>query len=169
MVLGSTLAALVGASTVNHTPTRPATVSAAEPLLSYELDRLYRSPRRAPNVDLSSERAEAGRILLTSSGHSGLSSDDRAYLIQQVASTTGLSSTDAEHRVDSVVANSKTAIARTRRSTVILAFSLATALLLGAVAAWAAACTGGRHRDGAPLPDWMEHSNRFERKRIVIQ
>jgi hypothetical protein len=28
---------------------------------------------------------------------------------------------------------------------------------------------GGRHRDGAPLPEWMAHSNRFERKRIVIQ
>jgi len=169
VVLGSTLAALIGASTLNRTPTRPATVSAAEPLLSYELDRLYRSPRRAPNVDLSSERAEAGRILLTSSGHNGLSSDDRAYLIQQVAATTGLSPTDAERRVDSVVENSKTAIGRTRRSTIILAFSLATALLLGAVAAWASACAGGRHRDGAPLPEWMVHSNRFERKRIVIQ
>ena len=169
VVLGSMLAAVVGASALSRNPSRPATVSAAEPLLSYELDRLYRSPRRAPNVDLSSERAEAGRILLTSSGHSGLSSDDRAYLIQQVAATTGLSPTDADHRVDSVVANSKTAITRTRRSTIILAFSLATALLLGAVAAWAAACAGGRHRDGAPLPEWMAHSNRFERKRIVIQ
>ena len=169
VVLGSALAAFVGASTLSHSSPRPANAGAAEPLLSYELDRLYRSPHRTPNVDFSSERAEAGRILLTSSGHNGLSSDDRAYLVQQVASTTGLSPTDAEHRVDSVVSNSKTAIARTRRSTIILAFSLATALLLGAVAAWASACAGGRHRDGAPLPEWMAHSNRFERKRIVIQ
>ena len=169
VVLGSILAALVGASTLNHTPTRPTTVSAAEPLLSYEIDRLYRSPRRAPNVDLTSERAEAGRILLTASGHNGLSSDDRSYLIQQVAGTTGLSPTNSEHRVDSVIANSKTAIARTRRSTIIVAFSLATALLLGAVAAWAAASAGGRHRDGAPLPEWMAHANRFERRQIAIR
>jgi len=38
---------------------------------------------------------------------------------------------------------------------VILAFSVATALLLGAVIAWAAACTGGRQRDGASMPHWM--------------
>ena len=55
------------------------------------------------------------------------------------------------------------------RSTIILAFSLAAATLLGAVAAWAGACAGGRHRDGGPLPEWMEHANRFERRRIVVQ
>ena len=70
---------------------------------------------------------------------------------------------------DNVIAGSKTALTRSRRSTVILAFSLATALLLGAVAAWAAACAGGRHRDGAPLPEWMAHSNRLERRRILVQ
>jgi len=167
VVLGATLAALVGASALNRNAPRSTTVSSAEPLLSYELDRLYRSPRRAPNADLSSERAEAGRILLTSSSHSGLNSDDRSFLIQQVAAATGLSPADAERRVDNVVANSKTAIQRTRHSTIILAFSIATALLLGAIAAWAAACAGGRHRDGAALPGWMTRSNEFERRRIV--
>src|SRR6185437_3119036 len=161
VVLGATLAAWVGASALNRNAPRSTTVSSAEPLLSYELDRLYRSPRRAPNADLSSERAEAGRILLTSSSHSGLNSDDRSFLIQQVAAATGLSPADAERRVDNVVANSKTAIQRTRHSTIILAFSIATALLLGAIAAWAAACAGGRHRDGAALPGWMTRSNEF--------
>lgn len=169
VVLGAVLAGLVGASALSHRPSGATNVSAAEPLLSYEIDRLYRSARRSPNVDMTSERAEAGRILLTSSGHNGVSSDDRTYLVQQVASTTGLSATDAEHRVDSAVANSKIAIANTRRSTIILAFSLAAALLVGAIAAWAAACAGGRHRDGAPLPAWMAHANSFERKRITIR
>jgi hypothetical protein len=155
VVLGSILAALVGASTLSRSSLSATNASAAEPLLSYELDRLYRAARRPPNVDLSSERAEAGRIPLTSSGHDGMSADDRAYLIQQVSSATGLSPAEAERRVDNVIANSKTALTRSRRSTIILAFSLATALLLGAVAAWAAACVGGRHRDGAPLPEWM--------------
>jgi hypothetical protein len=98
-----------------------------------------------------------------------VSPDDRTYLIQQVGTTSGLSATDAERRVDNGIANAKTALIRSRRSTIIFAFSLATALLLGAVAAWAAACAGGRHRDGAPLPEWMLHSDKFARRRIVIQ
>ena len=158
VVLGVALAALLGSATLsrsNNTTASPRT-SAAEPLLSYELDRLFRPARRAAaNVDLSQERAEAGRILLTSSSHSGMSSEDRTYLAQLVAANTGLAGPDVERRVDTVIANSQTAIARSRRSSVILAFSVAAALLLGAVIAWAAAGVGGRHRDGAPLPHWM--------------
>ena len=167
VVMGAALAGLIGASAINRpsVPTTSANSSAAEPILSYELDRLFRSARRPANVDLNSERAEAGRILLTSSSHEGVSADDRTYLIQQVAATTGLAAADAERRVDNVIASSRTALARSRRSTIILAFSLAAALLLGAVAAWAAASAGGRHRDGAPLPEWMAGSNPFERSR----
>jgi hypothetical protein len=170
VVLGATVAALAGVATAGRpSPATAAASSAAEPVLSYELDRLFRSARRPPNVDLRADRAEAGRILLTSSGHDGVSTDDRAYLIQLVGATTGLSPADAERRVDNGIANARTALNRSRRSTIILAFSLATALLLGAVAAWAAACAGGRHRDGAPLPEWMVHSDRLARRRIVVQ
>ncbi|TYL90837.1 hypothetical protein FXB40_29850 [Bradyrhizobium rifense] len=170
VVMGAILATLLGAATLSRNPAgaTSARTSAAEPLLSYELDRLYRAGRRAPTTDLSSERAEAGRILLTSSSHDGMSTDDRSYLIQQVAGATGLAATDAERRVDTVIANAKTAIARSRRSTIILAFSVATAILLGAIAAWAAACAGGRHRDGEPLPQWMVHSNSLDRRRTVL-
>ena len=169
VVIGSMVAALIGAATVTRANPTSANVSAAEPILSYELDRLFRSARRPPNVELRSDRAEAGRILLTSSGHDGVSPDDRAYLIQQVGATTGLAAADAERRVDNGIANARAALNRSRRSTVVLAFSLATALLLGAVAAWAAACAGGRHRDGSPLPEWMVHSEKMARRRIVIQ
>ena len=170
VVMGAVLATLLGAATLSRTPTgvTSARTSAAEPLLSYELDCLYRAGRRAPTTDLSSERAEAGRILLTTSSHDGLSADDRAYLIAQVAGTTGLAPADAERRVDTVIANAKTAIARSRRSTIILAFSVATAILLGAIAAWAAACAGGRHRDGEPLPEWMAHANALDRRRAAL-
>jgi hypothetical protein len=167
VVMGALLAALIGAATVSRTsPARSASqATAAEPLLSYELDRLFRAARRAPNVDLSAERAEAGRILLTTSSHSGVSSDDRTYLIQQVGALTGLSPADSERRVDNTLGNARTAIQRSRRSTIIVAFSIAAAVLLGAVAAWAAASAGGRHRDGAPLPDWMARSDTFVRRR----
>jgi hypothetical protein len=167
VVLGAALVALIGAAAVSRSAPSSAHTSAAEPVLSYELDRLFRAPRRPPNVDLSSERAEAGRILLTASGHDGVSADDRTYLIQQVAAVTGLAPADAERRVDSVIANAKTALTRSRRSTIILAFSLAASLLLGAAAAWAGAASGGRHRDGAPLPEWMTHANRWERRRMM--
>jgi hypothetical protein len=169
VVMGAILAAWIGAATVSRTsPERgPAQASAAEPLLSYELDRLFRAGRRAPNIDLSAERAEAGRILLTTSSHSGMSAEDRTYLVQQVVALTGLAATDAERRVDSVIASATTAIARSRRSTIILAFSVATAILLGAVAAWAAACAGGRHRDGETLPEWM-HSKALDRRRAAV-
>lgn len=157
VVLGALLAALIGSAALTRsTSTLPAArTSAAEPLLSYEIDRLFRPARRAPNVDLAAERAEAGRILLTTSSHSGIAAEDRGYLIQMVAATTGLAAADAEKRADTGIANAKAAIDRSRRSTVILAFSVAAALLLGAVIAWAAAAAGGRHRDGAPMPHWL--------------
>jgi hypothetical protein len=168
VVIGATLAALVGmAASRPSTSTTPSTTT--EPsVLNYEIDHLFRSARRPPNVELSPVRAEAGRILLTSSSHDGVSADDRTYLVQEVTNVTGLSAADAERRVDATIANSKRAISRARASTVILAFSVATGLLLGAVAAWAGAAAGGRHRDGAPLPDWMVQSNRLHRKRTII-
>jgi hypothetical protein len=143
-----------------------APASTSEPsALSYEIDHLFRAGRRLPNAELEPIRAEAGRILLTSSSHSGVTTDDRSYLVQVVTAVTGLTGPDAERRVDTTIANAKKAIARTRASTVILAFSAATSLLLGAIAAWAGAEAGGRYRDGLPLPNWMNHKSRFNRRR----
>jgi hypothetical protein len=163
VILGAALAALIGSAALtrsNSTAMSAATnSSAAESLLSYELDHLFRNPRHPANVDLVQPRAEAGRILLTASSHTGMSSDDRAYLVQLVVATTGLAPADAERRVDAVIADAQTAIKKSRRSSVILAFSVAGALLLGAVISWAAACVGGRHRDGEPLPHWMRSSS----------
>ena len=164
VVLGAALAALIAMDAGRSTMlTQPA--SNTEPsVLSYEIDHLFRSTRRPPNADLAPLRAEASRVLLTSSSHSGVSSDDRAYLVQLVTATTGLAGPEADRRVDGAIANSKRAISRARASTIILAFCLATALLFGAAAAWAGAEAGGRHRDGTPLSDWMLHANRLNRR-----
>jgi hypothetical protein len=167
ILIGAIITALVGmaASRPTALTTPPST---SEPsVLSYELDHLLRGPRRPPNAELTPIRAEAARILLTSSSHNGVSADDRGYLVQIVSATTGLTGADAERRVDSAIAASKRAIGNARASTIILAFSIATSLLLGAVAAWAGAETGGRHRDGMPLPAWMVHSSRFNRRRVA--
>jgi hypothetical protein len=165
IVLGVALAALVAIGASRPTSlTQPATTT--EPsVLSYEIDHLFRSARRPPNLDLAPLRAEAGRVLMTSSSHTGVSPDDRGYLVQLVSATTGLAGADAERRVDTAIADSRTAISQVRASTIILAFSVATALLLGAVAAWAGAEAGGRHRDGMPLSGWMLHANRFNGRR----
>ncbi|MBR0751725.1 hypothetical protein JQ604_05985 [Bradyrhizobium jicamae] len=157
VLIGAIVLALVGWSTAQRPASERPSLNSAEPLLSYELDRLFRSARRPANIDIGLPRAEAGRILLTGSGHSGVSTDDRNYLIQQVAAMTGAPAADAEKRVDVAIADSRTSIAQLRRSSTILAFSIAAALLFGAVAAWAAAAVGGRHRDGATMPHWMVH------------
>ena len=156
VVMTVLITALVGSATLARVPsaqTVPA-ASAAEPMLSYELDRLFRPARRTPNAETAMERAEAGRVLLTSSSHSGVAAEDRAYLVQLVNGVTGLSGPDAERRIDNIIASAKTAIARSRRSAIIAAFSIAASILLGAAVAWFAACEGGRHRDGAE-PGWL--------------
>src|SRR5271166_11887 len=136
ILIGAVIAALIGMAGRSTALTVPA--SSSEPsVLSYEIDHLLRAPRRLPNAELVPIRAEAGRVLLTSSSHSGVTPEDRAYLVQMVIATTGLAGADAERRVDTAIADAKTAISHTRASTIILAFSLATSLLLGAIAAWA--------------------------------
>jgi hypothetical protein len=168
IVLGVFLAAFIGmaASRPSSLATPP---SATEPsVLSYEIDQLFRPARNRPaNADLTPARAEAGHILLTSSSHTGVTTEDRGYLIQLVSGATGLAGVDAERRVDAVISDSRKAIGKARASTIILAFSIATALLLGAAAAWAGAEAGGRHRDGMPLPYWMTRSNSFNKRRSV--
>lgn len=168
VVFGAALAALiVGLGAPAKTPLSSGLRSnAAEPLLSYELDRLLRAPRRPATLDLTGAREEAGRILLTTAGHSGLTQDDRAYLVQMVGSLTALPPADAERRVDDVIARSQTAIRNSRRTAVILAFSTAATLLVGSVVAWAAAVAGGRHRDGEALPHWMSHEDYLTHRRV---
>jgi hypothetical protein len=156
----------VGSAALTRTPSMqaaPSANSSAEPLLSYELDRMFRPARRGSNAESAAERAEAGRILLTASGHGGVMTEDRGFLVQLVGGVTGLAGADAERRVDTTIANAKTAIARSRRSAIIAAFSIAASILLGGIAAWAAAAEGGRHRDGAPPPEWIG-GNQFVRR-----
>lgn len=125
----------------------PAASVASENIIAYDLDRLLRADRR-PQGDMTYTRAEAGRILMTTSSHRGMLPEDRAYLVRLVALTTGLAPPDAERRVNEISAQAKQNIDRARRSGVILAFMTGAAALLGALAAWFAAIAAGRHRDG---------------------
>lgn len=169
VLMGAAVAIGIGAhSAASLAPasTAPST-TAAEPVLSYELDRLFRSTRRQQNVDMSAERAEAGRVLLTANSRAGVAADDRTFLVSQIGALTGLGQPEAERRVDTAIGNARSALRRSRATAVLLAFSLAAATLLGAVAAWGAAVAGGRHRDGAPVPGWMTGTPKFGRSRTM--
>jgi hypothetical protein len=128
---------------------------AGENLIAFDLDRLFRAERRPQNTDIRYARSEASRILLTSAGHTGVTPEDRNYLVTLTSTETGLARPDAERRIDSIIAQARDDIRKARRAAVILAFTAAAAALLGAVVAWLASCAGGRHRDGtAPSMTW---------------
>jgi hypothetical protein len=137
------------------TPTASPAATAGEPLIAYELDRLFRGDRRPIEGEITYSRAEAGRILLAATGRQGITADDRGYLVRLVAARTGIALPDAERRVDEAIAGATTAVQKARRSAVILGFATAVSLLLGAAVAWYASCVGGRHRDNvAPSLAW---------------
>jgi hypothetical protein len=164
VVIGALLAGLTASSLGSHGVSGVTSANAApEPLLSYQLDRLLRSERVPPADAVAYERAEAGRILLTSSSHSGVSGDDRNYLVHLVGRSAGLSPADAQRRVDAIIADSRDAIGRARHTAVLIGFMTAAALLIGAAVAWEAATLAGRERDGS-LVDYSGwwHPPQFE-------
>lgn len=142
------LAASVTSRVATPAATSSAASTASENTIAFDIDRLLRGERRATDgVDSQQTRGEVGRILLTSSSHSGVAADDRSYLVRLVGSRTGLAPNDAERRVDTAIANAKDNLSRARKSGIILAFMAGAAALLGAAAAWFAAVVGGQHRD----------------------
>ena len=152
------LVAAASAAVIASREVQPATspiATTSEPLIAYELDRLFRAGQRPFEGDLTYTRTEAGRILLTATGRRGIAPEDRTYLVRLVATRTGISQPDAERRVDDAIAGATTAVRKARRGAVILAFATAVSLLVGAATAWYASCVGGRHRDGvAPSLSW---------------
>lgn len=164
------LASLLTFATIRVPPgngelTRP-TASTAEPLLAFELDRLFRSDRRPVDPANDTEmRAQAARIITAGLGRSGMSGDDRTYLVRLVEQRTGLPQPDAEARVNQAISLSAEAIDRARHSAVILAFMIGASLLIGAAVAWAMATLGGKHRDTAFAPHFWR---RWEVDRLFI-
>ena len=128
-----------------------------------DLDRLLRGERRQGG-DMTQVRSEAARILMTGSSHSGMRADDRTYLVRLVSANTGLSQPDADRRVTEVSASAKENIDRARRAAGVLAFMAAAAALAGAAAAWYAAVTAGRHREGIEaVPDFWKWEQSYGR------
>jgi hypothetical protein len=158
VILGAGLAwgtaATISQASKNTVAAPNATTSASttEPgFLTFELDRLLWSDNRQ-QTNNPEARAEAGRILETGLGRKDMAKDDHDHLVQLVSAQTGLSSTDADHRVAQVISESRTAAKKARQSAVVIAFTVAAGLLAGAAAAWGSAVIGGRHRDENVAP-----------------
>jgi len=158
------VATLQAASRLGGTSAAASTSVAGENIIAFDLDRLFRGVR-APAGSMDYPRAEAARILLTTTSHSGMQADDRTYLVRLVMAMTGLAQPEAERRVDDVAQRAREDLNRSRRSAVILGFMVGAAALLGAIVAWYVACAAGRHRDGRealdPFWDWGRPVTRF--------
>jgi hypothetical protein len=163
VVITTLVAAAVTAATAPPALTRTAAPerSTGETLVAYELDRLFRA-QQPPDGDFSYGRAEASRILLAAASRRGVGPEDRVHLVRLVGARTGIAQSDAERRVDIAIAEARTAVSRARRAAVLVGFSSAVALLLGAAVSWFAASVGGRHRDDIappltwPWPFWRQ-------------
>ena len=153
VAMGAFLAAVTAAALASRSA--PAAMvpntTTGEPIIAYDLDRLFRSDKPVPAADMSYSRSEAARIALAASGQPGMRPEDRTHLARVVAGRTGVAAGDAEKRVDEFIGASSSAIKRARRSAILVAFMTATGLLLGAAVAWIGAAMGGSHRDGTPF------------------
>lgn len=92
-------------------------------------------------------RAEMSRVLAKAVTSSGVSEQDRPYLVSLVAARTGLPRAEAEKRVDQAVTSAREAADTARRGAALLGFITAASLILSLGAAWWAAIRGGHHRD----------------------
>ena len=138
----------------------PSTSVAGENTIAYELDQLFRSTRPADAAEMTQARGEAARILLTSSGHSGVSPEDRDYLTMLVATRAHVPPAEADARVSKAIPRAHDALKRARQAGVMVAFLSVVALLLGAVVSWFAAQEGGREREVGGAPTWRTWSTR---------
>jgi hypothetical protein len=141
--------------------TSASTSVAGENLLAYEVDKLFRSMKPATLADLQYSRSEASRILLTTQGHDGVTSDDRLYLTDLVAERTGLTDDEAAQRVNESIQRADDALTKARHTAVLEAFMTAAALMLGAVVAWFASLSGGRDRERDVAPWWSIQRHRI--------
>jgi len=166
-VLGSALSAAVGggvqaASNVASGAVMGSAASAESPTdnaTSYFVDMLFRpsDPARLANADATgAEQAtmQATRILVASAASGEVSAADRTYLSQLIAARTGLSETDAQARVDAVLASVNDAKVKAqeaaeiaRKASATFALVAALSLAIGAFIASAAAALGGKQRD----------------------
>lgn len=140
---GATVAAGAAASALSGTVDEVNPFKAAT-------DRLLRSSQPATDDSIARLLSAAA----TTDPEEAARNGDRQYLIDAVATRTGLTPAEAASRVDAaytearaLAAEARDAADTARKVGVLLGFVTAASLLAGGVGAWWAANRGGRHRD----------------------
>lgn len=128
--------------------------------IDYRVDTLMRGDGGARTGAAPSGTNEAetrqiiSRIVARGQATGEISDEDRSYLQNVLASTSGISPADAGARVDAVAQQvkddherAKQLADKARKAGIIASFVAAAAMLLAAASAWGGATLGGRHRD----------------------
>lgn len=152
---GATAAMIAGSgSTSGAMSANSQAPNANSPVSAYEIDKLYRTSNFGGIALLADARVETAHIAANVFATGGISSADRAYLVEQVAARTGAAQADAQARVDSFVATLTQAQEKlkaeadaARKAAAEAAIYLALSMLIGAFIASVAAALGGRIRD----------------------
>ncbi|MFL6605405.1 MAG: hypothetical protein ACJ8R9_29290 [Steroidobacteraceae bacterium] len=120
----------------------------------YNVDMLFRSPRADSSTATADARAEAARILANGVASGDVPSADRTYLAELVSARTGISTEEAQKRVDNGIAQAKAAGIKARqaadaarKATAQASIYTALSMLVGAFIACVAAALGGQRRD----------------------
>ena len=152
-VVLSSLLVLSAAGVVGKTTAGVATAATSGgQSVDYFADTLLRTdPQKAPPPSAVDMRDQVKRIIVTAVAQGSLSPDDRAYLAQVVASQSGISPDDAQHRVDDVYNKARESLTQAadtaRKAAAFFAFWTFMSLLFGAVCATLGGVFGGDLRD----------------------
>ncbi len=154
-MLSGGASALLGAAGKAASSAIPGAASGGGDAGGYLLDTLFRPGTPNPAQDSTAAKAEAASILATGAT-GGISQPDHDYLVQMVATRTGLAPDQAAQRVDDVIGKEKAAAEKARQAAdaarrVAVDLSLYTffSMLVGAFISCVAAAIGGRQRDAA--------------------
>jgi hypothetical protein len=135
--------------------------AAAGPSGAYNLDKLFRGNYSGHSPDANGNgpratdtRAEVMHVAANAAMSGTASDEDRAYLAELVATKTGVSTEEAQKRVDAFIQSVKEAVVQAkaaadeaRKSAATAALYTVMALLIGAFIASVSAAIGGRQRD----------------------
>jgi hypothetical protein len=149
VVLASPAASLIGG--FSSGAVQAASSSQGTSPMSPYVDLLLRpdNPTTENTANRGEARQELTRLLSNDFRNGGEpSAADRSYVAKLVAARTGLSSADADKRVNDVVVQVKSDLDKARRAATHLAIWLTLSLFIGAFSAALAATEGGGLRDG---------------------
>lgn len=148
IVFGSLLAGWLALSGVSGSARTASMLST-----DYYVDKMLRSDAAAPSNPVT-DNSQVSRALTQAALANTVSDVDKTYLVQQIATRSGLSPADSEKRLNETLTTLRAQAESARKYGIIIAFLTATSLLISAAAAWWAAISGGKHRDDA-----VDHSH----------